>query len=297
MKSNPSKIFAIFIALLLPFIILMGGVRTMLSFNYPGFQYGLIGFPEDTLGYTRVERTRLAEATIGYLNSNNGISSLTNLTDSEGKTVYTTSEVSHLQDVKRVIEVASIVWYVICGLSIAFLIWMLVTKSWAQIRHSFFWGAVFTIILMIVVVMLMILSFDSLFEKFHAVFFPQGNWTFSATSGLIRLFPLPLWVNAFILISVYAILASVLLLVAFWPRRRTPKVYEHVIPTAIPSSKTETKIPSMATPVNPFLTEGRIEPEITAPKVETEIPDPTVNLYPPEGGTGLPENITEDPKS
>ncbi len=295
MKPNPSKIFAIFIALLLPFIILMGGVRTLLSFNYPGFQYGLIGFPEDTLGYSREERTRLAEVTVGYLNSKQDINSLTQLTDDEGKTVYTPSEVSHLQDVKKVIDIASMVWYVICGLSIAFIIWMLVTKSWAQIRHSFFWGAVLTIVLMIILVIFMVLSFNTLFEGFHAIFFPQGNWTFSATSGLIRLFPLPLWVNAFILISVYALLVSILLVIIFWPRKRTPKVSERVIPMAIPSSRAETKIPSMATPVNPFPTVEKKEPESTTSQEETEIPDPSMGLYPPEGGTGLP-STSENPK-
>ena len=293
MKANPSKIFAVFIALLLPFIILMGGVRSLLSFNYPGFQYGLIGFPEDTLGYTRQERTRLAEITMEYLNSRLDVSGLTQLTDSDGKAVYTPDEISHLEDVKKVIEVASIVWYVICGLSFAFLIWMLVTKSWAQIRHGFFWGAIFTIVLMVTVVILMIQSFNSLFEKFHAIFFPQGNWTFLPTSGLIRLFPLPLWVNAFILISVYALLTSILLVILFWPRRRASKVNERVIPMAIPSSKVETHIPNMATPVNPFLTEEINEPKISAPKAEVELPDPSMNLYPPEGGAGLSGNHDE----
>ena len=296
MKTNPSKIFAIFIAVLLPFIILMGGVRTLISFNYPGLQYGLIGFPEDTLGYTRAERTQLAEATMQYLNTEQKISVLAGLKDSTGQTVYTPSEISHLQDVNKVIEVASIVWYVVCGLSIAFLIWMMVTKSWAQIRHGFFWGAILTIVLMITVVVLMVLSFNTLFEKFHTIFFPQGNWTFSATSGLIRLFPLPLWVNAFILISVYALLVSILLVIIFWPRKHTAKISERVIPMAIPSTKAETHIPSMATPVNPFLTDEKIEPKFTAPRMETEIPDPNMTLYPPEGGTGLPGSNTEDPR-
>jgi len=296
LKTNPSKIFAIFIALLLPFIILMGGVRILLSFNYPGFQYGLIGFPEDTLGYSREERTKLADATIRYLTADQNISGLTELKDSLGRTVYTTEEISHLQDVKNVIDLASIIWYVVCGLSIAFLIWMLVTKSWAQIRHGFFWGAVFTILLMIAVVVFTVLSFNTLFEKFHKIFFPQGNWTFSASSGLIRLFPLPLWLNAFILVSVYALLVSLFLVVAFWPRKRAPKVYERIVPVAIPSSKQSASIPSMATPINPFLTDEKPQENGNTPSVETEIPNPTMDLYPPEGGTGLPVNNTEGPK-
>src|SRR5450830_460880 len=274
----------------------MGGVRTLLSFDYPGFQYGLIGFPEDTLGYTRAERTRLAEATLRYLTTNQGINSLMQLNDSDGRTVYTPSEVAHLQDVKMVIQVASIVWYIICGLSIAFLFWMLVTKSWPQIRHSLFWGAVLTILLMIALVVLMILSFNTVFEKFHAIFFPKGNWTFTASSGLIRLFPLPLWVNAFAMMAAFALLISILLVLIFWPRKRLLKPSERVVPMAIPSTKPSTIIPSMARPVNPFLTEEKPQSEVSVPKAAIEVPDPTMNLYPPEGGTGLPGNTNDSSK-
>ncbi len=297
MKTNPSKYFAIFIAIFLPFIIIMGGVRILLSFNYPGFQYGLIGFPEDTLGYSREERTKLAEATMHYLTSNEKITSLIEIEDSLGKKVYTPDELSHLQDVKQVVELASLVWYIVCGLSIAFLIWMLVTKSWSQLRYSLFWGAILTLVLMIAVVSFTILSFNSLFEKFHTIFFPQGNWTFSATSGLIRLFPLPLWLNAFILISVYALIISLLLVLIFWPRKKTPKVYERVVPVAIPSSKQTTNIPSMATPINPFITEEKPQEIVNSPESTAEIPNPTSELYPPEGGTGLPDSISEDPEN
>lgn len=299
LKSNPSRYFAIFIALLLPFILLMGGVKILLSFNYPGFQYGLIGFPEDSLGYSRTERTQLAAATLKYLNSERTISDLTDLKDSQEKIVYTREEVSHLQDVKHVIDITSIIWYVICGLSLAFLFWILVTKSWAQFRHAFFWGAVLTILLMIAIVVLMILNFDALFEKFHAIFFPQGNWTFSASSGLIRLFPLPLWVNAFILEAVFCLLISFLLILIFWPRKRVAKPVERIVPMAIPSSKTTVNIPSMAKPVNPFLSEEDQPqmPETPVAETETVADLPSVSeqnaseqsdiLYPPEGGTGL----------
>lgn len=297
MKTNPSKIFAIFIALLLPFIILMGGVRILLSFNYPGFQYGLIGFPEDSFGYSREERTKLADATVRYLTADQKITSLTEIKDSLGRTVYTAEEVSHLQDVKNVIDLTSLIWYVVCGLSIAFLIWMLVTKSWTQLRHSFFWGAVLTILLMLTVVVFTVFSFNALFEKFHAIFFPQGNWTFSESSALIRLFPLPLWLNAFILISVYALLISLLLLIVFWPRKRAPKVYERIVPVAIPSSKQATNIPNMATPVNPFLSEDRQEGTVNTLENTVEKPNPIMDLYHPEGGTGLPGNNSEEPKS
>jgi len=40
------------------------------------------------------------------------------------------------------------------------------------------------------------LAFDTAFTAFHLVFFPQGNWQFSADSNLIRLFPQARWFDA-----------------------------------------------------------------------------------------------------
>ena len=40
------------------------------------------------------------------------------------------------------------------------------------------------------------LAFDTAFTAFHLVFFPQGNWQFSADSNLIQLFPQALWFDA-----------------------------------------------------------------------------------------------------
>ncbi|MEA4812738.1 MAG: DUF1461 domain-containing protein [Anaerolineaceae bacterium] len=276
MKSNPSKFFAVFIAVLIPFMLMMGAVKILLSFNYPGLQYGLIGFPEDSFGYNRQERTHLAAETIDYLTEDQSIAAIMQLKDSKGQLVYTPDEVAHLQDVKFVINLSSIIWYVVLGLSFAFIIWMLFTKSFAQIRHAFFWGALLTIFLMAAMVVLMVLNFNALFEKFHALFFPKGNWTFTANSGLIRLFPLPLWVNAFILTSVFALLISVLLLIIFWPRKHAPRTTERVVPTAIPSTKPASSIPSMATPLNkpePYVDLGTPSAEA----VKTELPSPAAS--------------------
>lgn len=36
-------------------------------------------------------------------------------------------------------------------------------------------------------------AFDTAFELFHRIFFPEGNWAFPATSTLIRLYPTSFW--------------------------------------------------------------------------------------------------------
>ena len=37
------------------------------------------------------------------------------------------------------------------------------------------------------------LAFEPLFELFHRVFFPGGNWEFPADSNMIRLYPYAFW--------------------------------------------------------------------------------------------------------
>lgn len=40
-----------------------------------------------------------------------------------------------------------------------------------------------------------LVDFNGFFAAFHGVLFPQGNWTFSATSLLIRMYPLKFWMG------------------------------------------------------------------------------------------------------
>jgi uncharacterized membrane protein len=37
------------------------------------------------------------------------------------------------------------------------------------------------------------IAFDPLFELFHRLFFPGGNWEFPADSNMIRLYPYAFW--------------------------------------------------------------------------------------------------------
>jgi uncharacterized membrane protein len=45
----------------------------------------------------------------------------------------------------------------------------------------------------VIVGVLGFVAFDPLFELFHRVFFPGGNWEFPADSNMIRLYPYAFW--------------------------------------------------------------------------------------------------------
>ncbi len=55
------------------------------------------------------------------------------------------------------------------------------------------------------------MSFDTLFDRFHRLFFADGTWLFDQSSTLIRLFPFVFWRDAFALVLIFALVVGILL--------------------------------------------------------------------------------------
>jgi uncharacterized membrane protein len=55
---------------------------------------------------------------------------------------------------------------------------------------------------------------STFFVKFHELFFADGTWTFSPTSGLIRLYPEYLWFTVGVTITGGALVAAMTLMLA-----------------------------------------------------------------------------------
>ncbi len=47
----------------------------------------------------------------------------------------------------------------------------------------------------------MLIGFEGFFQAFHGVFFESGTWVFSYSDTLIRLFPLPFWQDAGLIVA------------------------------------------------------------------------------------------------
>jgi len=72
-------------------------------------------------------------------------------------------------------------------------------------------GAAGLIVLSFILIVLIsvTLNFDQLFTAFHRVFFEGDTWLFYSSDSLIRLFPMPFWVNVFVVIGVISALLSI----------------------------------------------------------------------------------------
>ncbi|MDP3989600.1 MAG: DUF1461 domain-containing protein [archaeon] len=142
---------------------------------------------------------------------------LTPFTDSQQKTIdflydhlnddnqldlqYASDEYSHLLDVKRIMNIANVIFYLSL---LAFTSIITLTKRDPDLQRKMFKTAgITTISVLLLLVILSLFAFNGLFNSFHQIFFPQGNWIFANDSLLITTFPTSFFIkmarNIFIL--------------------------------------------------------------------------------------------------
>ena len=108
----------------------------------------------------------------------------------DGTRLYTAEEISHMRDV-RIVLYAFLGIGAVCAAIVAYAL----TSRW---KDSFTWrlirrGAALLVAGVVVVGVAGVLAFGVVFEIFHRVLFPGGNWAFPPGSNLIRLYPYAFW--------------------------------------------------------------------------------------------------------
>ena len=217
MKIN--KILVFILAIFIPYLLLMTGVRLVMTPAFPAMEYKRAGFPQDPYGFTIQERTKWSDYAVSYLTNDAGIEYLGNLQDLTGQKMFAPDELTHMEDVKDVVTISSTVWYVLGGVSIAILLWFVIMRQWDSIRKAFNAGGWITVGLLSALLVFLAVSFDQLFVYFHRLFFEDGTWTFSQSSTLIRLFPSEFWRDAFVLVIGFALLVGVLFVIVTHKRK------------------------------------------------------------------------------
>ena len=111
--------------------------------------------------------------------------------------LFTEPEVEHMADVKQLFlrtyraQGAAALYLIIVGVvAVATLRGRAVSELGRWLR----WGAVLTTVVIVVVGVASIVAFDPVFNLFHALGFPQGNYRFDTrTSLLVQVFPFGFW--------------------------------------------------------------------------------------------------------
>jgi integral membrane protein (TIGR01906 family) len=203
------------IVLATPFFLTIGVVLLLLAWDwpsYPEFEYARIA--PDRFGLTLEERLTLARASQEYLRRPEAGGEIAYLLEElrlpgTDQPVYTASEVSHLVDLKNLIDLFRTAFWALTALIVggtAVLVARRETRyeGYRALAH----GGTFTAAIVLLVIVLILVAWNLVFVTFHEVLFPSGTWTFFTTDSLIRLFPEQFWFDFGVIWTVGILLAA-----------------------------------------------------------------------------------------
>lgn len=213
MKILLTRILLGLVVISLPFFLIMTAIHVLMNPWYPQVEYQMPYFPADEYGFTLADRLKWSRLSIDYLNNGADISYLADLRLEDGNPLYNDRELSHMHDVKVLVQKMYVVWDFMVVFYAAVVLFF-----WLRGRKVLLWGALvnggkFTITLILCILALVAVSFDWLFTMFHRLFFTGNTWIFFYSDSLIRLFPIPFWRDGFILMGIMTIAPAILLIV------------------------------------------------------------------------------------
>ena len=113
--------------------------------------------------------------------------------------LFNAQEASHMEDVAQLFRAGFVLFVVI---TLIFL--YCARKNPGIVRNGF-------IILAIMLILLAIIPFQTVFTLFHLIFFPQGNWTFDSGSYIIQSYPFIFFFWYALSITAYAFFLGLIL--------------------------------------------------------------------------------------
>ena len=200
----------ILLVILIPLFIILTSIRILTNPLYPQFEYNTPGFPPDPYGFTKADRLKYAGISIDYLLNNSDISFFDQYKLADGSPMYNERELSHMRDVKILIQNAFLGWGIL-----GILLILAGVISWQQKNLSPFFRALSrggwaTLVIIGLILVGVVVSFNGLFTDFHRILFTGDTWLFYYSDTLIRLFPMQFWQDAFIWMGVFAIIQALI---------------------------------------------------------------------------------------
>jgi integral membrane protein (TIGR01906 family) len=163
------------------------------------------GFPSDPYGFSQEERLDWGTKSIQYFFNNAGPEYMQNLRFEDGTSIYNDREVSHMLDVKILLQQTLRLFYILLILYILIIIWAKTKNQLHLLWEAARKGGWLTLGLIGTILAAVVISFDALFTAFHKLFFTGDTWLFYYSDTLIRLFPMRLWQDAFIFMGIITV--------------------------------------------------------------------------------------------
>jgi integral membrane protein (TIGR01906 family) len=206
------------VAILVPIVLILTSVRLLMTPAFVQIEYRTPNFPADPYGFTQQDRLYWSQIALEYLLNDEGISFLEELEFADGLPVYNARELKHMLDVKEVLQVALIVWYVSIGGLFLLGMWAYFGRWIGAYTTGLYRGGWITTGIVAVTMVAVLIAFSVFFVFFHQIFFESGTWVFRFSDTLIRLFPQRFWRDAFIAIGLLSLAGGLALLFGFKPR-------------------------------------------------------------------------------
>ncbi|MBI5927724.1 MAG: TIGR01906 family membrane protein [Chloroflexi bacterium] len=189
------------ITLTLPFILLLGSVRLVMTPAFLQLEYRRPGFPEDLFGFSTEDRLKYGPYGVRYLTNNADISYLGDL-EINGEQAFHPDELQHMEDVKVVTRAAFQILLLTGALFVMSTLLLIRQPSTRPvILHGLQYGGVLTIGLILILTAAVFINWDFFFDTFHEIFFKAGTWQFSRSDTLIRLYPEQFWFDVSLVIG------------------------------------------------------------------------------------------------
>ena len=205
------KFVQVVVAVLVFLLLILTGIRLLLTETFVRFEYNQDSFPADPYGMTKEERLKYAPIALEFLLNGAEDSFLGDLKFDDGTILYTERELSHMVDVQALTQVFLKVWYVSAAVFLAIWVWAWRGNWLDEFRRMLSVAGLSTIVVLGTLILLMLLSFDMIFVGFHRIFFQGDTWLFLYSDTLIRLFPEKFWQDAFILVGLFSFLGGITL--------------------------------------------------------------------------------------
>ncbi len=214
---------AVLIALLVPGLIIVSGIRVLAHPTLVRAEYRRSGFPVDPYGFTTADRLRLGVVGLhSVLPGGQGIALLRAARLPDGKPAFGEREIRHMTDVRAWIK--RFWWFQYGALAAVALGAVLLLPSWrtrALFPRGLRWGGVLTLVVAAVIGGVMAVSWNTFFVDFHRLFFADDTWRFDDSTTLRRLYPDRLWVDVGIGAATFTVVTALVLIgvMTLWLRR------------------------------------------------------------------------------
>ncbi len=232
MSATLRRAMMVIVTVLVPVVLVLTSVRAVLNPWFLEFEYRTPNFPPDRYGFTMEERLRYARIALDYLLNDEDISFLANQRFPEGERVpppscaymddctsmYNDRELSHMVDVKEVVQAALVVWYSSIAVLLLAGVWAWRGNWWTEYRWALARGGQLTLVLIALILLLVLAAFGFFFVAFHQVFFEEGTWQFLWSDTLIRLFPERFWRDTFLIVGAITTILGLIFWFAFRSR-------------------------------------------------------------------------------